>query len=55
MNTNIEIFRLNFISTITGFLEYFSSCQVMHVKVEEIVKEFYPLINTLLTQHINKR
>ena len=23
MSSNIEIFRLNFISTITGFLEYF--------------------------------
>jgi len=55
MSSAVEIFRLNFLFTVTGFLEYFQIVLGVDVKIEEIVKDFYPLINTLLTQYINER
>ena len=55
MSSAVEIFRLNLLFTVTGFLEYFQIVLGVDVKIEEIVKDFYPLINTLLTQYINER
>jgi hypothetical protein len=55
MSSAVKIFRLNFLSTVTSLLEYFQIVLVVDVKVEEIVKDFYSLINTLLTQYINER